>query len=396
MLKHNKNQLINCVVTILNILLAIHSPLFAYAFILLYFLFLSKYIPNFFRVSNAFILIFSMALIAASRAYFETESDDFIRYYDIYYGLLHGNYALLFTFGNGFEIGLPCFYLILGAFTQVENPVFVLFCETFFILIFYYIWIEKKVIPYLDHSQITILLVSALFFFSITLATQLPRQMLSMVFLLYALSSTLKKNRLLFLILATLTHLSALPIYLMIKFVRYKPKTAFVCILGGSIIFLYYSSIIINTINLYSPDIINRLNYYLVQLDTTKQSSSLMKMNIRALSSLVLIFLGSFLIRSTTIVNQYKNTLLLFIVLYVILISFPLASFRLTLIFHSILLGLFMFFIFSKYNDFYRLFLLFYILYRILNWSLRIDIENNFRLWESYFWIGYPFHFLLK
>ena len=121
-----------------------------------------------------------------------------------------------------------------------------------------------------------------------------------------------------------------------------------------------------------------------------------MKMNIRAISSLVLIFLGSFLIRSTTIVNQYKNTLLLFIVLYVILISFPLASFRLTLIFHSILLGLFMFFIFSKYNDFYRLFLLFYILYRILNWSLRIDIENNFRLWESYFWIGYPFHFLLK
>lgn len=374
--------------TIIFIILVIHAPLLSYGLILLYFILFSKYIPNFFRKVQSIILILSMSLISASRAFFQTWSDDFNRYYDVYIGLLNGDYSLLFEFGGGLEFVLSFFYLTLGYISNIENPVFVLFSETFLILILFYIWIEKYFINF-DKNKKTILIVSSLFFLNLLGTTQLTRQFLSMVILLYAITSINTKKEIVFFLLATFTHLSAIPIYFIIKMIQWKGKFTIFVISIIVLTFVYFLPMILNYGDVLIPGL-HKLNYY---VDKLNEESTI---SYREISSFFVVSFSLFLLKYKEVFKlRWDYFFLTFFIIYLALLSLPLASLRATLLFNSIILGTFLFVAFQRYILVFKILLSLYIIYRVVMWSY-LDSDNVFRFWESYNWVGTPYYYVLE
>ena len=128
------------------------------------------------------------------------------------------------------------------------------------------IWLEKEFSPNLSRAQMCLVIASSLVFFNIVVTTQLTRQALSLVILLYAITSRSTKREIIFLILASITHLSSFVLYIIYKMVMKNPRVAVPAIAISVLVFVYSIGIILNSGLIHLPGL-EKLLFYADKLD---------------------------------------------------------------------------------------------------------------------------------
>lgn len=332
------------------------------------------------------VVIFAGALTIASRQVFESPSDDFARYYAIYQSLSEGDMAAFFNFGDGFEIILPLLFRALSFFFSKAEPSLVIFFVSFFCGLLFLFWLEKYGMKEVEPAKRSLCLATALIFFSFFMTSQLMRQMIAMLLVLYALYEKNILTSALFVVMGTAFHLTALPIYIVCKMSFRYPVITFFIVSITSLIFVHSFTSILSLYSGGSLDYIGtgKLLYY------TDSTESFTKADLSLLKYFVFLIIIYLLIPGRdNVTAKWKYFVLTFSAIYFVFLPLPGASLRTTLILNSILLGYLIFLGLKKYNKVLTAGVVIFIFYR----SIRqfIGDENGFDLWNAYDWIGFPF-----
>ncbi|OBU11952.1 hypothetical protein AYY19_08565 [Photobacterium aquimaris] len=164
-----------------------------------------------------FFLIITIIVNEVSVQRFLNFDDDFTTYYNNYLSLLNGNIKDLFYFGGGFEVGLPIINLFLTKIIDGPYPYVIQLFFVFLFVVFTSILVKKNTIFKSDNKFL--LLIWALLFFKITLMLTIERQAISSFFVLLAVFSLTNTKKVLFLIIGSLFHLSAVVVYFLVNMV---------------------------------------------------------------------------------------------------------------------------------------------------------------------------------
>ncbi|EQB4814701.1 TPA: EpsG family protein [Citrobacter amalonaticus] len=245
------------------------SPIASFAISILTLLTMSKHLIGYFRQCLILLAFISLLIIIASRNYTDELDHDLSHYFMVYKALSSGYYSEIFGFSGGIEVGWPLIYLFISKCTANISPVGLAVINTSICLILLYVWMLKYAFKNELHSQIGIIAALIILFASIQTYGYLQRQAISTVILLFAISTSGKKS-FFYLTIATLFHLTSLPIGLLYLFLkRYYSKISL-----RHIIIIFILLIIIK-LNLYFvlnflsevgaglPGV-NKLNFYLM------------------------------------------------------------------------------------------------------------------------------------
>ncbi len=205
------------------------SPFYSYMIAVFLMIGLSRYITKEYRILLGLILVFDIAVIYGSKVYFNTATDfddDFSRYYQNYLDIYDGIENAMFAWGGGFEIGLPLFYKILSLIFPRLLPQSVLFLTALSVGLLFYIWLEVYAIKLFKPYQRAALVAFAMFIDVFMESIGLTRQCFSSVFLLYAIFSKNIPHKLLFFIIASFFHISAILVFAGFYCLRYFPKVS--------------------------------------------------------------------------------------------------------------------------------------------------------------------------
>ena len=231
----------------LPVVLLPFTPFYAYmvgVFIMICF---SAYIPKSFRILLGLTLCLSIAIICASRLYFNlaTDSDDdFSRYYQNYLDVYDGLSGAMTQWGGGYEIGLPVFYKLLAIFLPKLPPQYVLFYTALFATLLMYIWLEKYGVKLVKNRQRAALVAFSLFIVVFLSTLGLTRQALASIFLLYGFFAKPIHIKLLFFLIAASFHLSSVWVIALFYIVYYLPKISLIIFTIFFITFTISSSFI--------------------------------------------------------------------------------------------------------------------------------------------------------
>lgn len=237
---------------VLPILFFPFSPLICFilsAYVLLF----GGNVPNGFRLFLFIIGIISSAFIFGSISYIEALTAD-LSFYQYVYETIQTNplSEIMFDFlqfGGGLEIGIVLLYKLYSIIFNNITPYDLAVYNSIICGIGTVIWYEKYgkkgiPIPYRAMCSAFILI-----FISMTTFGYLQRQALATVFILFALEMTRKRYLILFTIIATMFHLTSLPIILLWKYLLRKNLTKSFLIKSIIIIilarFLFYTFITI-------------------------------------------------------------------------------------------------------------------------------------------------------
>lgn len=284
------------------------------------------------------ILIVSGSLVISSREVtWLIPSDDMLRYFWVFEQINLAK-ADIFQF-YGIEFILPLFYKLYGYINSSASVNEVMFVTSLTISLFFWSWLEFYGNKFVKAEQKSLLIASSIFFFSFYFCTQLPRQMLGVTFVLFALS-TKGKKQFLYLSLGFFSHLTTLPIYLLGKCLLHKPKlTLFITVLFAltfKIAFPVFIDLIKGS-DLTSSMFFNKIKYY--------QGSNVgfTAPDLAWIPYLFLIFGGFFIFQNPE--KLFKGWGAFFLgnfIVYLFLLPFPLLPLRVSLLIVGIMLGFFM------------------------------------------------------
>ena len=196
------------------------SPLISYIIGMLSLLFLSPFMKiGLVRISTVSIVFLQLLVIFGSRGYYDELDSDLDIYYHVYYLVSNNLRSGLYFFGGGIEIGWPLLYWVVGKFIIMEPiQLAILNSVISFFLIFF--WLEKFVIPEVNINERGVIYFFILLFINTIMFGFLQRQALTLGFLLFALTSKNNKNLIFFVLLASLFHISSIPIGIVIYLSR--------------------------------------------------------------------------------------------------------------------------------------------------------------------------------
>lgn len=336
------------------------------------------------RIILAIFATLGGALMISSREVFQVETDDFTRYFDLYQSLHDGNYQDILSYGGGFEVLLPLVLSIIGMAGPRNSPQFVLFFLSFLCFITFYLWLEYRGLraASIDEDNKAACIGSALLLFSLFDTTQIVRQMYSVVFMLFALTSSTKKSISFFLLIASGFHLSAIPVYFSILIFRY---IGYIGITILAIFFFYFDLTAIEDLLLQGDTQGSaRLGWLL-----NSENLSVWLYGIFIMSVLGMIFLFKNPKGNDSI--NWKFPVIGYCLIYFSLLSIPGASFRLCLMFISVIPGYLIFSALSKYAPIVRTV---FILFLIQRTYKNISLPSSDGLWTQFDRWGTPFHFI--
>lgn len=369
------------------------SPLFAYFFAMFLLLVLTYYYCD---KGILYILGFAIAisgsLIWASRVYFDSDADDFLRYYYIYKQLLLDNYNAMFVFGGGYEVGFGLFYLALDKiFSELPEPE-ILFFTILVPSLLMVIWTIEYGIKSLKPFNGVLCLFFIFLFFNFYAPSEWSRQSFACVFILFAFSQEKWSYKIFFTFLASLFHLTSIPILILLECIKRKPRLTFITVFLGSLGFVFTFEILLLAYqNGFLPQlsIFQKLKYYMYYQDTGIFDD----INISFLFLLFCIFILMIIPnKKDSLKNEWKYFFFVFISLYIIFLPIHYASNRLTLIFNSFLLGYMFFISIHKFSIFGYVLGLALLIFKFLYYWFNIE----HMLWFSYPPYGnflYYFHF---
>ncbi|MBZ9380029.1 EpsG family protein [Escherichia coli] len=245
------------------------SPILSFSISIFTLLTMSNYLFGYMRQSLIILAMLSIVIIIASREYTDEIEHDLSHYYIVYKALASGQLNELFGFAAGVEIGWPLLYLMVSKFNGNLSPITLAIINTSVCLFLLYVWINKHAFhnEYLNNSGVIAALI--ILFASVQTFGYLQRQAISTVILLFSISNTGKKS-LVYLLLATLFHLTSLPLgilYLTLRKWHSRIKLHHMLMIFGILIFIKLNLfVILNYLSVVGTGIpgVNKLNYYLL------------------------------------------------------------------------------------------------------------------------------------
>ena len=255
----NKHLLIYLYFSIL-IISSLFSPLICFIMGMLTLFLLSPFMKiGLIRVFTVSLVFFQLLVIFASRNYYDELSSDLDVYYGVYHIVNNDIKSGLSFFGGGLEIGWSLLYWVVGRFLTLE-PIQLALVNSIISFLLIFIWMENIVIPNVNRNERGIMYFFFLLFLNIIMLGFLQRQSLTLGLLLFAL--TAKKNRtLVFLVfIASLIHLSSIPIGIIIylsKNITFTPKKILYLIIVFFILRLAMVPILLTIMSLLSFDVVS-------------------------------------------------------------------------------------------------------------------------------------------
>jgi len=290
-------------------------------------------------------MVVAVSMMTGARPILAADSNDIDSYYYVYQMLADGDLNYLTHFGGGIdadsvglEVGLPLFFYFLVLIfppISVNGLMFFLALASSFLL---FLWVEK-IFYSGDQPRHPALLGASILMLNLYFSTQLSRQFISLIILLYAFTSHGWLKQWLFVGLAAAFHLTAIPFYVLYRLLRWGPVgwggVAVMMVMLG----LFFERIF-DMYEILPSVVVGKLLYYVGNSD---------EFSIADLSSLRMIFLLCCLSFLVLIVTRFKPaqttktwlaTPWIAAVIHIALLPIPLASLRATLLIHSIVPGL--------------------------------------------------------
>lgn len=336
-----------------------------------------------------YLCAYAGSVTVASRMTF-LPSDDFINYYQTYLDLLYDGLEGEFgTFGT--EVGLPIYYFLISRL-QIENQIFPLFAVTMLGSSLFVLWIDtygSKVFPTERYGT---LMAISLIFYSFVSVTQLTRQMISLSFLLFAISAVGWRSAV-FLGCSILFHQSSLLMYLIFKMAnRFSWQAAMLALVAGILFFSYFNQLLNLALDS-GVDLIrieSKFSYY-ADSGETFTAADLSGLKFVALCAI------SALISAKHMPAGWAAMILYVGVLYILFLPFQLLSLRTFLPFVAVLVGYFLTFMGFRIGwlpiSWLGLIYGAYIFFKQFN----MDPDYPFELWVKFNWIGTtPFYYFFS
>lgn len=320
----------------------------------------------------------------------ELGGDDFSNQYQpLFEYLANGGSIWDSKFGGGVEFGLPLIYKLISYINPKATPYELFFTVSFICCVSFYFWIELFFIKDVPTKYKSLCIASFLLFFGFFITTQLIRQALSSVFIVYAISylHSGKKNKgIIFSILAITFHLTAVAIIPIIYLLMYgKNRAKFLVFISFLFFGLLFSVFLgfISSGEVFSV-IASKFLYYNQNTDSSGTSAYYWKI-------LLIFTFGLLVFKKNSSYKEYKSLLIYGTLCYLSLIKIPFASDRTFMVLVIYLLGLIAFIVFNPVLKFYRVIILFLCLYRALTLGPFYDLncyDNALCLWTNIHWYG--------
>lgn len=367
------------------------SPIFSF-FIIIALFSLVKVDSIFLRLPLVILMIASGAAIYASRFVHPLGliGDDFYsEYYPLFQSVSHGEGVFSSGFGGGAEFGLAVIYKIISIFLPGADYWQLLFITSFFCAIIYYVWLERFILSRLEGKDLTLCLASAFLFFGFFVTTQLIRQAISSIFVLYTISyykDCQYKKAFLACFIGSVFHITAIPISFLFYNLMYGSKKRKLIIVIFFVLFALFFSLFINFVAsgaLFSV-LASKFLYY--SYDSTSGFSTAYYWKILIFILMISLF---FYIRDGW--SEYKSLLIYGIMVYFCLINIQFASDRTLMPFVVYILGVVVFFSFYKIRKIYSCIIILLCIFRVITLGPMYNFncqEQALCLWSSYTWLG--------
>ncbi|HGF7538828.1 TPA: EpsG family protein [Vibrio cholerae] len=380
--------------------LSMFSPILSYLFSIIFLILFNKELSkiDLLRVLYVLVVAYSLLLIYSSRSFENELAHDLTRYFYEYVKMTKIDIDEYTIFGGGIELGYHVLYTVVAYFLPNIEPIDLAVCNVVITLVLFYFWIEKYLFVNDEYKNDKAIICALIFiFFAFVSMGYLQRQALSIVFLLYALSTKRFASFLIFSSLSTVFHLTSLPLIIIYKFIA-RVKLSFSRMLFFLIIFIltfllirYYFYELISLVmgsGLSIPGI-HKLNFY-SELNFSVLSVKDLVLNLLLLSMLVLNW--------NRVDLFWRNIILFSMATYFVFFGIPLLSERINFILFF-LYGFFFYLVSIKtssniFNR--RLHISFILLYFTLNCfkSVVMAISGNYEYWSEFDFIGYyPFYY---
>jgi hypothetical protein len=259
-------------------------------------------------------------------------------YYGVYQGLFDGDTSQLFVFAGGIEIGLPVIFWVCSHLLPELSPNGLMLVLTLLSSALFLCWVELVFYRRERPQPGPLLIGAALLMFNVAYTTQVARQFLSLVILLYSFSATTRWRSLAFLCLAASFHLTAIPFFLAYLAGR-RGFLGIAFILAATVTFRLFFGALLGALDLLPPVLSDRLAFY---VDNNSEYTSSDIGSLKLLAQLGLVSALSFIwsgLRIPKITRRWHTIPWVTAVVHVALLTIPLASLRTTMMVHSVATG---------------------------------------------------------
>ncbi|BEL79524.1 hypothetical protein SM12BL3_08310 [Serratia marcescens] len=374
------------------------SPFIAY-YLSLIVIALAPEMKNLTRRIFGVLIVLAGTVYIASRNADGSMADDVTNvYYPHYRNIFRGS-DYFSTYSGGWEPVLGGLFKLLAISTDELVPKYILmFIFVFLPYLIFYIWLEKFGLEFISRDKKNLCMAASLGVMGLmTLSIQL-RQGLSTPMLLLALGYLHNKSRIkstFFAILAALTHLTAIPIYFILRIFtgeNKKHKIIGLVFIGCFVVlFQFFVGAIL------SGNLLGAASYKFRYYADRESTITLLSF---FFALVIMIFAGSFFFDKNENLKGWRSYILWGGAAYIMLLPIPLASERFFMPMSVFLMGYLLFLSFSRVSTIFRLLLILYFIYKFLTvgpFYGVVGIAEGFEFWSSYDWIGdYPFYFWMK
>jgi len=385
----NEYWILNYIGIVICIILASYSPLIAFYAGTIFLLVCSQYLDRKAVKWIGYVCAYAGSVMAASRKTF-ADSDDFSHYYDAYLSILKDGWQVVFE-PYGTEIGLPAYYFVLSKL-GIESQIYPLFAVALLGSGLFVFWLEKYGAFNFPPDRFGTVMASSLIFYGFMQASLISRQMMSLSIVLIAVSSAGWRS-IIWLFTAILFHQSSLLIFILFKYAKKLTwLTATLVICSGIIFMLFFNKIteVAVASNVDFIRVVSKFAYY------TTSEESFTGPDLSGLKFVSLTCLAGFLAYKF-MPKGWGLLILIVVVLYILLLPFPLISLRTFLIFVAVLAGYIAAFMAFRIGwPMFSWLTTAYAFYTILK-QFHVEEGYPFQLWDKFDWIGnYPLYYFLN
>jgi hypothetical protein len=280
-----------------------------------------------------------IAMMAGARPLDPSAPNDIDTYYDTYEALASGDMAQLLSFGGGFEVSFPLLALLWSWILPPLTPNGLMFCLAFSAAALMTIWVESAFYAKRLDAPPPALMGLVLLMLNAYFATQLSRQFLALILLLFAISADGRVKQGLYVALAASFHITAIPFFGIYLLARRGPW-GWAAIAAIAIAVRMNFGALVSAFDIVPPAIAEKLAYY---VDNTQEFTEADVTSLRMIVLLSMISLGVVVASRFKPDRQTRVWIAvpwMALVVHLILLPIPLASLRTTLMIHSVAPGL--------------------------------------------------------
>ena len=294
--------------------------------------------PRHVRLSLALALAVALAMMTGARPLDPDAPNDIDVYYDVYQELAAGHLDALASFGGGLEVALPLLSWIWSLVLPPLSPNGLMFCCALTSSVLMLAWVEKAF--YVDRGwRDPALMGVCLLLLNLYFSTQLVRQFMALIVLLYAFSARTRARRWSWVLLAASFHLTALPFYALYLLARRGPR-GWLAIVAIAFIARSFFWDLVAALDIVPAAVAEKLAFY---VDNTAQFTEADLTSLRMIGLLGVISLAALAANRFRAAREARPWLAVpwvTALVHFALLPIPLASLRTTLMVHSVAPGL--------------------------------------------------------